>query len=96
MKITRFINHVKNIIDQNPSITQLSDIIDLPAIAGKPQDLHIFKTLIFDKQFVWYDKAKEDYVEEPQDRKLIVHFFEKIKDKPVCGFKTMNTIKIDV
>ena len=30
MKLTRFINLVKNIIDQNPSITQLSDIIDVP------------------------------------------------------------------
>jgi anaerobic magnesium-protoporphyrin IX monomethyl ester cyclase len=96
MKITRFINHVKNIIDQNPSITRLSDIIDLPAIACKPQDLHIFKTLIFDKRFVWYDKVKEDYVEEPQDKDLTVHFFEKIKGKPIRGFKTMNTLIVDI
>ena len=96
MKLTRFINNVKNIIDQNPSITQLSDIIDIPAIAGKPHDLHIFKTLISDKRFIWYDKEKEDYTEEPQDKDLIVHFFKKIKAKPIRGFKTMNTIKIDV
>ena len=96
MKLTRFINHAKNIIDQNPSITQLSDIIDVPAIVSKPHDLHIFKTLILDKRFVWYNKEKEDYTEEPQDKNLIAHFFEKIRHKPIRGFKTMNTLKIDV
>jgi anaerobic magnesium-protoporphyrin IX monomethyl ester cyclase len=96
MKLTRFINHVKNIIDQNPSITQLSDIIDVPAIAVKPHDLHIFKTLISDKRFVWYDKEKENYTEEPQDKNLIIHFFKKIKNKPIRGFKTMNTLIVDI
>jgi anaerobic magnesium-protoporphyrin IX monomethyl ester cyclase len=96
MKLTRFINLVKNIIDQNPSITQLSDIIDVPAIAGKPHDLHIFKTLISDKRFIWYDKEKEDYTDEPHDKNLIAHFFEKIKNKPIRGFKTMNTLLINV
>jgi anaerobic magnesium-protoporphyrin IX monomethyl ester cyclase len=96
MKLTRFVNHVKNIIDQNPTITQLSEIINVPAISSKPHDLHIFKTLISDKRFVWYDKEKEDYTEEPQDKNLIVHFFNKIYGKPIRGFKTMNTLKIDV
>jgi anaerobic magnesium-protoporphyrin IX monomethyl ester cyclase len=96
MKLTRFINNVKNIIDQNPSVTRLSDIINVPAIISKPHDLHIFKTLISNKRFIWYDKEKEDYTEDPQDRDLIVHFFEKIKAKPIRGFKTMNTLLINV
>jgi anaerobic magnesium-protoporphyrin IX monomethyl ester cyclase len=96
MKLTRFINHVKSIIDQNASITLLGDIMNARAISSKPHDLHIFKTLISDKRFVWYDKAKEAYVEEPQDKNLIAHFFEKIRSKPIRGFKTMNTITIDV
>jgi anaerobic magnesium-protoporphyrin IX monomethyl ester cyclase len=96
MKLTRFINLTKNIIDQNPSITRLSEIIDVPAIAGKPHDLHIFKTLIFDKRFIWYDKEDKDYTEEPQDTNLIIHFFEKIEAKPIRGFKTMNSITVDV
>lgn len=96
MKLTRFINHVKDIIDQNPSIARLSDIINAPAITSKPHDVHIFKTLISDKLFVWYDKEKEDYTEEPQDRNLVVHFFEKMENRPVRGFKTMNTLVVDV
>ena len=96
MKLTRFINLVKSIVDQHPSIRKLSDIIDVPAIADKPHDFHIFKTLISDKRFIWYDKEKEDYAEEPQNRNLIVHFFDKIHGKPIRGFKTMNTITIDV
>jgi anaerobic magnesium-protoporphyrin IX monomethyl ester cyclase len=95
MKLTRFINNVKNIIDQNPSVKRLTDIIDVPAIAGKPHDLHIFTTLISDKRFIWYDKEKEDYTDEPQDRNLIVHFFEKTMGKPIRGFKTTNTLIVD-
>ena len=96
MKLTRFINHVKNIVDQNSSITRLSDILNTSAISSKPQDLHIFKTLISDKRFVWYDKEKENYTEEPQDNNLLIHFFEKIRNKSIRGFKTMNTIIVDV
>jgi anaerobic magnesium-protoporphyrin IX monomethyl ester cyclase len=96
MKLTRFINLVKNIIDQNPSIDKLSDIIDAPAMTGKPHDLQIFKTLLSDKRFIWYDKEKKDYAEEPQDRNLIAHFCDKISGKSIRGFKTINTIKIDV
>jgi radical SAM superfamily enzyme YgiQ (UPF0313 family) len=96
MKLTRFINHVKNIIDQNPTVTHLSDIINIPPIAGKPHDLHIFKTLISDKRFIWYDKEIEDYKEEPQDKNLIAHFFEKMRNKPIRGFKTMNSLIVGV
>jgi anaerobic magnesium-protoporphyrin IX monomethyl ester cyclase len=96
MKLTRFINNVKNIIDQNPSITQLSDIINVPAIVSKPHDLHILKTLFSDKRFIWYDKEKKDYTEEPQDKNLVIHFFEKIRHKPIRGFKTMNSLIVDV
>jgi len=96
MKLTRFINHVKNIIDGNPDMTTLSDIVHVPAIASKPLDLNIFKRLIFNKQFICYDRSKEDYVEEPLDTNLVSRFFQKIHNKPIRGFKTINTITIDV
>lgn len=96
MKLTRFINFVKNMVDQNPSIEKLSDIIDIPNITSKPRDLHIMKTLILGKRFLWYDRNAKDYSEEPQDRALVTHFFKKIYGKPIRGFKTMNTLTIDV
>ena len=39
MKLTRFINFVKSILDQNPSIEKLSDIVDIPTF---PVSLMIF------------------------------------------------------
>ncbi len=96
MKLTRFINFVKNILDQNPSIEKLSDIVDIPDISRKPHDLHIMKSLIVDKRFIWYDRTIKDYSEEPQDRDLAVRFFKKIRGKTIRGFKTMNTLAIDV
>lgn len=95
-KLTRFINFVKNIIDGNPDVGGLSDIVDVPAISSKPHDLHILKQLIFGKQFVRFDTARGDHVEEPQDRDLVIRFFNEIHGKFIRGFKTMNAVKIDV
>jgi anaerobic magnesium-protoporphyrin IX monomethyl ester cyclase len=96
MKLTRFINLVKSIVDQNTSIKRLSDILDLPAISSIPHDHRIIRELIINKHFLWYDRTKKDYAEEPQDKKLVAHFFEKIHSKPIRGFKTMNTLIADV
>jgi len=96
MKLTRFINLVKNVIDGNADVKRLSDLIDIPLISSKPHDLHILKQLIFDRQFVRFDTVKMDYIEEPQDRELVVRFFDKIRGKSIRGFKTMNTVKADV
>lgn len=96
MKLTRFINVIKNIIDQNSSIERLSEIVDIQDVTKGHHDAHILKTLISDKRFVWYDTKKADYADEPQDKTLVSHFFEKIHGKAIRGFKTPRTLTVDV
>ena len=95
MKLTRFINFVKGLIDRNPAMEHLSDIIDAPDLSCKPHDVHILKTLILDKRLTWYDSAKQDYADEPQDRDLVAHFFTRINGASIRGFRTMNKLTID-
>lgn len=96
MKLARFINFIKNILDQNPAIERMSEIVDIQDAAKRPHDVHILKTLIFDKRFVWYDATKQDYTDEPQDRDLTAYFFKRIQGKPIRGFKTSHTLTVDV
>ena len=96
MKLTRFINFVKNVIDQNPSMRSSVTLSMSRQLPANPMISTFSKHSSPTNDLSGMIKTKEDYAEEPQDRDLVVHFFEKIKGKTIRGFKTMNTLAIDV
>ena len=54
------------------------------------------RTLLIEKRFIAYDRRTKDYVDEPQDRELIALFFKKISGATIKGFKTGNSLTIDL
>ena len=95
MKLTRFINFVKNMADRDQGIERIGDIAASPHLLKNPRDREIVSTLLREKQFVWYDEAGKGLRPEPQDRALVRRFFEKAKGLEIRGFKTMNSVVID-
>ncbi|MCX5805991.1 MAG: radical SAM protein [Proteobacteria bacterium] len=96
MKLTRFINFVKNCLDKESSLKKLSD---LPVLldAGKGNtERHIFNTLLFEKRLIHYDMRKKSFVDEQQDKELISAFFRKADNAVIKGFKTTNSLIVDV
>ena len=96
MKLTRFINFVKNCLDKESSLKKLGD---LPALLGTDEehpDRHIFNTLLLEKRLIHYDMKKKRFADEPQDKDLISAFFRKADGAVIRGFKTMNSLIVDV
>ena len=96
MKLTRFINYLKNLIDRSGGSGALSNIKHLPQVASHPHYSFILEQLLQKKVFVWFDSARDGYVEETQDKDLVAYFFERIRGKYIRGFKTMNRITVDI
>jgi anaerobic magnesium-protoporphyrin IX monomethyl ester cyclase len=95
MKIVRFINYVKRVVDGPSGIGVLSDLAEaLPP--GKPQEREIVKRLLALKRFTWYDLREQAFRDEPQDRELVRLFFEKARGLEIKGFKTGSSVKVDV
>ncbi len=95
MKLLRFINVVKSLIDANPGVKLLEDLADVGKLSKNPRDRHIFATLLKEKRFVWFDMRGNDYVEEPQDRRLVAAFFKAMEGKRIKGFRTKHSIKVN-
>lgn len=96
VKLARFINFVKRVLDRGPSLTRLSDLPELLAAAREPYDRHILSTLIAEKRFICFDTRRQDFVDEPQDSGLVRLFFRKARGLRIKGFKTTNALSIDV
>ena len=92
MKLTRFINYMKNVVDREPGVKGLSDI---PLVGTNPLDREIVSALLTEKRFVSYDLKKKELREEPQDRTLVERFFERALGSVIRGFRTSNSLKID-
>ena len=96
MKLTRFINFIKLCLDREPSLKRLSDLPDV-LNSGKAQiDKHIFTTLLHEKSLLCYDTKKNAFIEEPQDRDILRAFFRQAHGATVKGYKTMNSLVVDV
>ncbi|HVN97078.1 MAG TPA: hypothetical protein VMT62_11660, partial [Syntrophorhabdaceae bacterium] len=96
VKLTRFINMVKGMVDRNPAMERLSDIAETECIPEREHDVYILKSLLSGKRFISYDVRRNEYVEEPQDRDLVSYFFRKIHGKTIRGFKTPNRLTVDI
>ncbi|HOW53055.1 MAG TPA: cobalamin-dependent protein [Syntrophorhabdaceae bacterium] len=95
MKLLRFVNVVKGLIDANPGAKLLEDLADAGKMGKNPRDRHIFTTLIREKRFVWFDVRGNEYVEEPQDRRLAAAFFKAMEGKRIKGFRTNHSIEVN-
>jgi radical SAM superfamily enzyme YgiQ (UPF0313 family) len=95
MKIVRFINYVKRVIDGPSDVKALSELVRaLPA--GKPYEGEIVRRLLAEKRFTWYSSKEQAFREEPQDQELVGLFFRKARALEITGFKTGNRVKVDV
>lgn len=96
MKLVRFINAVKRLLDRNAGIERLSDILETAQCGRNRHDDSIIRTLITEKRFVAYDRGARDYIDEPQDRELTAHFFKRIVGATIKGFKTAHSLAVDL
>ncbi len=99
MKIVRFINYVKRALDgTGDGSSGVGALSDLPAglAEGKPHEQEIVRRLLTEKRFTWYDFKEQAVREEPHDQALVRLFFEKARGLEIKGFKTGNSIRVDL
>jgi radical SAM superfamily enzyme YgiQ (UPF0313 family) len=95
MKLTRFINFVKNCLDREPSLHKLSDLTEFLKSGKEEIDKEILGTLLAEKRLIRYDLQKRTLTDEPQDRNILERFFRMAKSAKIKGFKTDNSLLVD-
>lgn len=95
MKIVRFVNLVKRLLDNKGECRRLSDLPALLVLTKNTRDAEIFRALIQQRKLLWYDLRLNRLTEEPHERRLVQRFFEQSRGKIIKGFKTGNTLVID-
>lgn len=95
MKLVRFINLVKRLLDGSDGLQKLSDILEMPAIKNNDRDKTILAALINEKRLIWFDSSRSNFVSEPHNGDLVKLFFDRSRNKPIRGFKTMNQVVVD-
>ena len=95
MKLVRFINYVKQAVDRSSDMRFVSELAEaLPA--DKTYEREIVRRLVKEKLLTWYVLNEQILREEPQDLDLIRLFFNKARGLSIRGFKTNNSVKVDV
>ena len=79
IKLVRFINYVKGLLDRDDTITRMSDLLDDHAVLPDGTSREIIKRLLRDRRLVRYDTRGQRFVDEPVDETLIASFFERAK-----------------
>lgn len=92
MKLLRFINAVKSLIDDTPGASCMEDLLSSPRMQANPRHRHVFDALLKEKRFIAFDARANAYVEEIQDRDLVTAFFDAIQGRAIKGFKTRNKV----
>ena len=95
MKLVRFVNLVKRLLDGPDAPRRLSDILEMPFITKNDRDKTILATLLNEKRLTWLDRSRGNFVSEPHNSDLVRLFFDHAKNKPIRGFKTMNQLIVD-
>jgi hypothetical protein len=95
MKLVRFVNLIKRLLDGDDAPSRISDILEMPAVNKNERDKRILATLLHEKRLIWFDSSLGDFVPEPHNSDLIWLFFDRAKNKPIRGFKTMNQLVVD-
>ncbi len=96
MKLARFINFVKHCLDREPSLGRLSDLLDVVNTGKTELDRQVFATLLQKKRLIRFDMKKNSFADEPQDRDLLQAFFKQAHNATIKGYKTANSLVVDV
>lgn len=95
MKLVRFINYIKGLLDRQEIPGRISDCTD--SFNGEQSlERQILRILLREKKFVWQDTVTGDLLEEPQDFSLVQSFFSMAKGQKIKGFRTQNSLVVDV
>ncbi|MCX7856624.1 MAG: cobalamin-dependent protein [Deltaproteobacteria bacterium] len=89
LKLSRFINFVKRLVDSAESKLNLRDV----RLSDELDD-QILKTLLKEKRFIAYDVKKNEFFEEPQERDIVETFFRLMRGKKIKGYKTANCAEL--
>lgn len=95
IKLVRFVNLVKRLLDRTDALTHLSDIVEMPAIKNNNRDKTILAALINEKRLIWFDTSHADFIPEPHNKNIVRLFFDRATNKPIRGYKTMNQLIVD-
>lgn len=88
MKLVRFINFLKNIIDRFGHM-HLSEVPKIPQDQpNEPIVKEILKTLIEEKRFIAYNKNKKAFENEKCNNDIIETFFRHMKGHYIKGYRT--------
>lgn len=97
IKLVRFINYVKAIVDGEAGISRLSDLVGSKQVApDKGTDGTVVAHLLRNNEFIGYDKQRRGFVREPQDSGLVRLFFQRAKGMRIKGYKAGKSLIIDV
>jgi len=61
-----------------------------------PKKRAVMETLVRERRFVCYNPAEGAFRDEPVDHALVRSFFEKAKGSTIRGYKTKNSLVVDV
>ncbi len=95
VKLVRFVNYVKQVLDDEADIRRMSDLPEGAALRKDPRGRQIVKTLVDEKRFVCYDPVLGSFRDEPVDGALVHRFFDRAKGSLITGYKTKNTLVVD-
>lgn len=96
IKLVRFINYVKQVLDSHGGATRASDLLDCEAAARDGRGQAIIERLLREKRLLYYDREQDAFYEEPVDRDLLRAFFEKARGRTIRGYRTGNSLLMDV
>ena len=96
VKLVRFINYVKGLLDADAGITRASDLLDARAVAADERRQTIFGRLLREKRFVHYDLEHGVFSDDAVEPALIRAFFEKARGGKIKGYRTGNELVMDV
>jgi len=96
VKLVRFINYVKQVLDSRGGATTASDLLDCKAAPRDGRGQAIIERLLREKRLLYYDRERDAFCEEPVDRDLLRAFFEKARGRAIRGYRTDNSLIMDV
>lgn len=95
VKLVRFVNHVKQVLDNDAAIRRMSDLPDAPGATKDPRKRAVLATLVREKRFVFYDTAALDFRDEPVEAALVEAFFDRARGSTIRGYRTKNSLVVD-
>lgn len=92
LKLTRFINYIKSVIDNSGKNINIKELIEKQKRENGLEGI-ILETLIKDKKFISYDNRQKIFLNDVFDRDAVYNLFNKLRF--VRGYKTGNICYIN-